>query len=59
MLKKVPRKGDPSQHSGQRGELPYFFYFAMLIGLFFTGVGRFLSIDYWVNRRLECRLENK
>jgi len=32
-------------------------YFAMLLSLFFTGAGRFLSIDYWVNRRFECRME--
>jgi len=34
-------------------------YFAMLLSLFFTGAGRFLSIDYWVNRRFECQLEKR
>ena len=28
-------------------------YFIMLFSLFFTGAGRFLSIDYWLNRKLE------
>lgn len=34
-------------------------YLAMLISLFFTGSGRFLSIDYWVNRRYKFRYENQ
>ncbi|MDX1677007.1 DoxX family protein [Arsukibacterium sp.] len=31
-------------------------YFAMLLSLFFTGGGRFVSIDYWVNRLLKRRI---
>ena len=27
-------------------------YFAMLMALFFTGAGRFLSVDYWLRRKL-------
>jgi uncharacterized membrane protein YphA (DoxX/SURF4 family) len=27
-------------------------YFIMLLALFFTGAGRFASVDYWVGRRL-------
>jgi putative oxidoreductase len=28
-------------------------YFVMLVALFFVGAGRYLSLDYWVARRLE------
>ncbi len=27
-------------------------YFIMLLALFFTGAGRFLSVDYWVGRKI-------
>ena len=27
-------------------------YFIMLLVLFFQGAGRFLSVDYWIERRL-------
>jgi uncharacterized membrane protein YphA (DoxX/SURF4 family) len=27
-------------------------YLLMLLSLFFTGPGRFLSVDYWLRRRL-------
>lgn len=27
-------------------------YFIMLLALFFTGAGRFVSLDYWIGRRL-------
>ena len=27
-------------------------YFVMLLALFFSGAGRFLSLDYWIGRRL-------
>lgn len=27
-------------------------YFIMLLALFFTGAGRYLSVDYWVGRRI-------
>ena len=27
-------------------------YFAMLMALFFTGAGRFFSVDYWVRRKI-------
>jgi len=27
-------------------------YFIMLFSLFFTGAGRYLSVDYWLNRKL-------
>lgn len=27
-------------------------YFIMLLALFFTGAGRFLSLDYWIGRKL-------
>ena len=26
-------------------------YFIMLLVLFFTGAGRYLSLDYWINRK--------
>lgn len=29
-------------------------YFIMLLTLLFTGAGRYLSLDFWVNRRLRC-----
>lgn len=28
-------------------------YFAMLLSLFFTGGGRFISVDYWLRRKIE------
>ena len=28
-------------------------YFLMLLSLFFTGAGRLLSIEYWLQRRLQ------
>lgn len=28
-------------------------YFIMLLSLFFTGAGRYLSMDYWIDRRLK------
>lgn len=34
-------------------------YFVMLLCLFFVGAGRFFSVDYWINRRFECRLEQQ
>ena len=30
-------------------------YFIMLLALFFTGAGRFASVDYWIGRRLRNR----
>ena len=29
-------------------------YFIMLLALFFTGAGRFLSVDYWISRWLDA-----
>lgn len=29
-------------------------YFVMLLSLFFTGAGRFLSLDYWIARKLRA-----
>ena len=29
-------------------------YFIMLLMLFFVGGGRYLSVDYWINRNLKC-----
>lgn len=29
-------------------------YFIMLLSLFFTGAGRFLSVDYWISRWLDA-----
>tara|TARA_Y100000780_G_scaffold193559_1_gene182540 strand:- start:104 stop:280 length:177 start_codon:yes stop_codon:yes gene_type:complete len=28
-------------------------YFILLLSLFFTGGGRWVSVDYWFNRRLQ------
>ena len=28
-------------------------YFVLLLSLFFTGGGRWVSVDYWFNRRLQ------
>lgn len=30
-------------------------YFIMLLSLFFTGAGRYLSLDYWIQRQLNTR----
>lgn len=32
-------------------------YFVMLLSLFFTGGGRFTSVDYWLERRLSGRVQ--
>lgn len=29
-------------------------YFIMLLSLFFTGAGRFVSIDYWISKKINC-----
>lgn len=29
-------------------------YFVMLLSLFFTGAGKYLSVDYWIARRWQC-----
>ena len=34
-------------------------YFAMLLSLFFTGGGRYVSIDYWIKRKLILREQSK
>lgn len=28
-------------------------YFVMLLSLFFTGGGRFVSLDYWLTKKIE------
>lgn len=33
-------------------------YFVMLLSLFFTGAGRFVSLDYWLGRRLAAHPPN-
>lgn len=30
-------------------------YFVMLLVLFFSGAGRYVSLDYWIGERLACR----
>jgi len=29
-------------------------YLVMLLSLFFTGAGRYVSLDYWIRRRLDA-----
>lgn len=34
-------------------------YFIMLVTLFFIGAGRYVSVDYWLGRRLNFQLEGR
>lgn len=29
-------------------------YFIMLLSLFFTGAGKYVSLDYWINKKMDC-----